>query len=136
MSDPTLPFPERDAPAAPPASPHDRTQTVPPRDRDPSATVERTVVQQLDDAVAARARGAGPPLAAGYRIVRKLGEGTYGTVWLAEDRAGVRVAVKFFAHGTGGQWQMLQDEVQSLARLDTTFGIVHLKEVEPDADPP
>src|SRR4051812_41655708 len=126
MSDPTLPYPDPDAVAVP-------------RAPDPSATVEHTVVQQLDDAIAARApgaappppappptveppvvqpldapaapraRGAGPPLADGYRMVRKLGEGTYGTVWLAEDRAGVRVAVKFFAHGTGGQWQMLQD---------------------------
>src|SRR5581483_741451 len=81
----------------------------------------RTAVQRLDERVHAT-----PLQAAGYRMVRKLGEGTYGTVWLAEDRSGVRVAVKFFAHGTGHKWQMLQDEVQSLARLDTTFGIVQL----------
>jgi hypothetical protein len=149
MSDPTPPSRDAPAPAAPAPGPNsatqpdtpavapgDPTQTLRPPAPDPSATGERTAVQQLDDVIANRLRHAGPPPAAGYRLARKLGEGTYGTVWLAEDRAGVRVAIKFFAHGTGQQWQMLQDEVRSLARLDTTFGIVQLKEVEPEADPP
>ena len=130
MSDSTPPPREPSAPG-----PDSATQPLTPAP-DLSATVERTVVQQLDDLIAARLRGAGSPPAAGYRMLRKLGEGTYGTVWLAEDKAGVRVAIKFFAHGAGQQWQLLQSEVQSLARLDTTFGIVQLKEVEPDADPP
>jgi hypothetical protein len=76
------------------------------------------------------------PTADGYRIVRKLGEGAFGTVWLAEDRAGGRAAIKFFTHGTGRQWQFLQDEVQTLARLDATAGVIPIKEVRPDTNPP
>jgi hypothetical protein len=76
-------------------------------------------------------------LASGYNMVRPLGEGTYGTVWLAvEEITGIHVAIKFFAHGTGQQWQMLQDEVRQLAVLDDANGIVHLKDVVADADPP
>jgi eukaryotic-like serine/threonine-protein kinase len=76
-------------------------------------------------------------LASGFQMVRPLGEGTYGTVWLAvEENTGVHVAIKFFAHGTGQQWQMLQDEVRQLAVLDDANGIVHLKDVVGDADPP
>lgn len=96
---------------------------------------ERTVVQQLADYVHRHALKS-VPLAKGYRLIKPIGEGTFGTVWLAEDRAGVKVAIKFFAHGAGQQWQQLQDEVRSLAQLDTTAGIIPLKEVEPEADPP
>ena len=102
---------------------------------DAEANGERTIVQQLADYVARHAQKAAP-LAAGYTLIRPLGEGTFGTVWLAEDRSGVKVAIKFFAHGAGHRWQQLQDEVRSLAQLDTTHGIIPLKEVEPDADPP
>ena len=63
---------------------------------------ERTVVQQLADYVQQHARK-NAPIAPGYRLIRPLGEGSFGTVWLAEDRAGVKVAIKFFAHGAGRQ---------------------------------
>lgn len=77
------------------------------------------------------------PRIPGHRSVRKLGEGTYGKVWLyEEDRTGVRVAVKFFDHCASQQWQMLQDEVKQLARLHGDPGIVELKDVEPNAIPP
>jgi hypothetical protein len=75
--------------------------------------------------------------AAGYRMIAPLGEGTYGAVWLAEEEStGIKVAVKFFAHGAGRRWQMLQDEVRRLAALDAARGIVHLKDAIADADPP
>lgn len=96
---------------------------------------DRTVVQQLADYVTQHARKA-VPLAKGYKLVQPIGEGTFGTVWLAEDRAGVKVAIKFFAHGAGREWQQLQDEVRTLAQLETTAGIIPLKEVAPEADPP
>ncbi|MFO0808047.1 MAG: serine/threonine protein kinase [Gemmataceae bacterium] len=156
MSEPTLPF---DAPKEPadartpfpsdqtvrPTSPStapDSTCSEPLRHHDDgNHTTDRddleslTAVQRLEIVVESRVTR-GDPVAAGYRIIRKLGEGTYGAVWLAEDQLGVKVAIKFFAHGTGQQWQFLQDEVKSLATLDSTFGIVQLKEVEPDTDPP
>ena len=101
-----------------------------------SESVEMTVVQRLSDKLLSESISK-RMLACGYQMVRPLGEGTYGTVWLAiEERTGVHVAIKFFAHGTGQQWQMLQDEVRQLAVLDDANGIVHLKDVVADADPP
>lgn len=137
MSDRTLRHDPADlepqSPASTPAA--NATAASPHHHPDSAATIARSLVDQLDDLIAARAK-AGIPTAENYRIMTKLGEGTYGTVWLAEDRSGVRAAIKFFAHGTGQQWQNLQSEVQSLAQLDTTFGIIPLKEVEPESDPP
>jgi len=101
----------------------------------PGRAEDRTVVQQLAQYVQRQAQKAAP-LAHGYKLIQPIGEGTFGAVWLAEDRAGVKVAIKFFAHGTGREWQQLQDEVRSLAKLETTAGIIPLKEVQPDADPP
>ncbi|VTS08802.1 serine/threonine protein kinase [Tuwongella immobilis] len=77
------------------------------------------------------------PIAPGYRILRHLGEGTYGSVWLAEEElTSVRVAIKFFAHGTDRQWQKLQDDMQMLARTDGAPGIVQLRTANPENDPP
>jgi serine/threonine protein kinase len=73
----------------------------------------------------------------GYRLLARLGEGTYGEVWLAQEEAtGIRVAVKFFAHGTNLQWKLLQAEVQQLAQLAGDPGIVQLRMVAADASPP
>ncbi len=95
-----------------------------------------TVVQRLSDRLLSETISK-RMLASGYKMIRPLGEGTYGTVWLAEEEnTSVHVAIKFFAHGTGQQWQMLQDEVRQLAVLDDANGIVHLKDVVGDADPP
>ncbi len=77
------------------------------------------------------------PTVPGYRPIKKLGEGTFGTVWLYEAIAsGKRVAVKFFTHGTSQQWQLLQAEIMQLARLYGDPGIVQLQDLEPDATPP
>ena len=101
-----------------------------------SESVEMTVVQHLSDKLLSETISK-RMLASGFKMIRPLGEGTYGTVWLAvEERTGVQVAIKFFAHGAGQQWQMLQDEVRQLAVLDDANGIVHLKDVVADADPP
>jgi len=101
-----------------------------------SESLELTVVQRLSDRLLSESISK-RMLASGYQMMRPLGEGTYGTVWLAvEENTGIHVAIKFFAHGTGQQWQMLQDEVRQLAVLDDANGIVHLKDVVADADPP
>jgi serine/threonine protein kinase len=79
----------------------------------------------------------GRPQVPGYEVLNVLGSGTYGVVWRArEEGTGIQVAIKFFAHGTGQQWQLLQEEVKQLAELDSVRGIVHLKDVCPDATPP
>jgi hypothetical protein len=73
----------------------------------------------------------------GYRPLRKLGEGTYGEVWLYEvENSNIRVAIKFFSGRTTLQWLLLQAEVKQLSLLDGDPGIVQIKDVEPDATPP
>ncbi len=75
--------------------------------------------------------------AKGYELVSELGAGTYGVVWLAKDsRTGVMVAIKFFARGTGEQWESLQEEVKQLAQLHAAPNIVRLMDVESESWPP
>ena len=47
-----------------------------------------------------------------------------------------RWPIKFFAHGAGQRWEMLQEEVKQLAALDSAQGMVHLRDAVADADPP
>jgi hypothetical protein len=85
----------------------------------------------------AKALSRGMPTAAGYEIERLLGTGTFGEVWFGrEKKTGIPVAIKFFKHGTGLQWQLLQAEVKQLALLHADPGIIQLIDVEPDATPP
>ncbi len=96
-----------------------------------------TQTQAPSDIAGSQLRSKGPCQAPGYRILQPLGAGTYGEVWLAEEeRTGVRVAIKFFAHGAGQEWQLLQAEVRQLAQLHADPGIVQLIDVEIDSKPP
>jgi len=73
----------------------------------------------------------------GYSLVRRLGTGAYGTVWLArEDRTGRMVAIKFYPHRRGLNWSMLSREVEKLAAVYTSRNIVRLLDVGWNADPP
>ena len=73
----------------------------------------------------------------GYSIVRRLGMGAYGTVWLArEDRTGRMVAVKFYPHQRCLNWSMLSREVEKLAAVYTSHNIVRLLDVGWNAEPP
>ncbi len=73
----------------------------------------------------------------GYSIVRRLGTGAYGIVWLArEDRTGRMVAIKFYPHRRGLNWSMLSREVEKLAAVYTSRNIVRLLDVGWNAEPP
>ena len=80
----------------------------------------------------------GPPAAIpGYRILKPIGEGKYGSVWLArEHNTGKHVAIKFYTHRRGVDWSLLGREVEKLAVLYTSRSIVGLLAVGWDHDPP
>ncbi len=86
----------------------------------------------LGDTVKERA-----PEVKGFTPVRRLGAGTYGQVWLyQEDHCNRRVAIKFLTCRASQMWLLLQAEVRQLAVLDGDPGIIQLRDVEPDANPP
>lgn len=100
-----------------------------------------TQIQNDDDREQSRRlslHGSRPPAEIeGYTIVRRLGNGAYGTVWLArEDHTGRMVAVKFYPHRRGLNWSMLSREVEKLAAVYTSRNIVRLLDVGWNADPP
>lgn len=73
----------------------------------------------------------------GYIIIRSLGEGSYGSVWLAqEENTGKYVAIKFYTNRRGLDWSLLNREVEKLAELYTSRHIISLQGVGWNSDPP
>ena len=73
----------------------------------------------------------------GYDLVRRLGAGAYGEVWIGVDKNTNRqVAVKFFNHRAGIDWQLLDKEVEKLVSLATARHVVQLLEVGWNHEPP
>ncbi|WP_437205783.1 serine/threonine protein kinase [Planctomicrobium sp. SH664] len=82
-------------------------------------------------------KGEVPATVAGYEIIRPLGEGSFGTVWLGRERkTGRQVAIKFFTKRNGLDWTLLTREVEKLAVLDASRDVVRLLDVGVDHDPP
>ena len=107
------------------------------------ATVRDDQTLTQDDAQQERSRELSrapletPPAIAGYEIFHRLGEGSFGAVWLArEKRTGKHVAIKFYTRGQGVDWSLLSREVEKLAVLYTSRKIVGLLDVGWDHDPP
>lgn len=78
-----------------------------------------------------------PASVPGYQIRETLGEGAYGSVWLATELStGKNVAIKFYTQRRGLDWSLLNREVEKLAVLYTCRNIVGLISVGWNADPP
>ena len=78
-----------------------------------------------------------PAKVPGYLMIRSLGEGSYGSVWLAqEENTGKFVAIKFYTYRRGLDWSLLNREVEKLAELYTSRHIISLQGVGWNSDPP
>ena len=90
----------------------------------------------IADAAAAAARSAAPTAFGVYRVVRSIGQGGMGEVWLAERSDGEfeqRVAIKRLTYPTPGLLQRFRQERQILAGLEHP-NIAHLIDGGLDAD--
>lgn len=103
--------------------------------------LDDTLLQSEGDIARSRDRSAAadlpPAEVPGFEIVRSLGSGAFGSVWLArEANTGKHVAVKFYSHQRGLDWSLLNREVEKLAVLYTSRNIVSLLEVGWSSAPP
>ncbi|MDA1016339.1 MAG: serine/threonine protein kinase [Planctomycetota bacterium] len=110
-------------------------------DEPPPRPLDETLPQ--DESQAARSRELSattelpPGEVPGFQIIKCLGTGAFGSVWLArEANTGKHVAVKFYSHRRGLDWSLLNREVEKLAVLYTSRNIVSLLQVGWNSDPP
>jgi serine/threonine protein kinase len=106
----------------------------------PTETHDTLVQDERETAQAAdlsRWQESPPGQVPGYTLLRSLGGGAFGTVWLAsEDNTGKQVAIKFYTHQRGLDWSLLNREVEKLAVLYTSRHIVRLIDVGWNSEPP
>ena len=73
----------------------------------------------------------------GYTMLRFLGAGAYGEVWVArDDSTGRKVAIKFFLHKRSVDWSLISREVEKLVFLSADRFVVQVLDVGWEADPP
>ena len=73
----------------------------------------------------------------GYKLSAPLGTGAYGEVWVGTNvNTGSKVAIKFFSHESGVNWNLLAHEVEKLVSLATDRYVVQLLEVGWESSPP
>ena len=126
------------------ASPEDQLSSPSAANGSPSAngdkssgTLTQTDEQRGQSRELSRRFLASPASVPGYEIRRRLGEGSYGSVWLAREiKTGKQVAIKFYTHRRGLDWSLLSREVEKLAVLYTSRDVVDLLDVGWDHDPP
>jgi eukaryotic-like serine/threonine-protein kinase len=106
-------------------------------DVDGDATLAQDAGQLARAAELSRRREQPPAALGGDAIERQIGEGAYGSVWLArEQNTGKLVSIKFYTHRRGLDWSLLNREVEKLAVLYTSRNIIGLLDVGWDSDPP
>ncbi len=110
--------------------------TIPARTEVSEDTLSQTASGRQKTAELSRADQHPPGAAPGFDLIRPIGEGAYGSVWLGKERkTGRFAAVKFFSR-RGHDWVLLGREVEKLAALDSSHHIVGLIDVGWDATPP
>ncbi len=94
--------------------------------------------EQLQQAQAISRTGARPPKEVdGYSMVKHLGSGAFGEVWLAIDETTRRrVAIKFYNRRSVADVRALAKEVEKLVTLSADRYVVQLLDVGWDSDPP
>lgn len=99
-------------------------------------TLPQSELEQQRTATLSRVDEVSPGVVSGFDLIRVIGTGGFGSVWLAKERkTGRFAAVKFFSR-LGQDWATLGREVEKLAALDSSHHIVGLIDVGWDADPP
>ncbi len=77
------------------------------------------------------------PQVRGYRLLERLGKGTFGSVWLGKNlRTGAEVAVKLFNHHIGADWEYLRREIECLLNVAKHPHVVTLLDADFTHKPP
>ncbi|VAX39460.1 Serine/threonine protein kinase [hydrothermal vent metagenome] len=104
---------------------------------DSDKTLKQPDADQKQSADLSRHRDPPPAKVEGFTILHCLGEGAFGSVWLAQKHnTRTQVAIKFFTNRQGMNWALLSREVEKLAALDESRRIVSLNHVELNSTPP
>ena len=95
---------------------------------DSVSSSSQTEMQRLDRRVDESRNDVGTPIAANYKLLDHIGQGTFGTVWEAINLVTEEhVAIKFFLRG--GVLESVIDETRMLGKLAGCTGIMGYKEV-------